>query len=153
MDNHDDRMGPREYAVFDRVFMVFGSLCKSFAPGFGAEEWEKTADAMWLWSIRKVEELVETLYAAHGNGQPIKSEPAPEPEKVATVTDGQARRFYAIARGAGYTDDGIKRLLLHHSLDSGWQIPKNLYTRLCSLAEDKKVAAKYNTTPTESMPR
>jgi hypothetical protein len=151
MDTQDDRMGPKNYAKFEKTFMVFGSLCKSFAPGFGYEEWEKAADEMWLWSVRKVDELVEGLYA-NGNGQPTEPQPEPEPEKVPTVSDGQAKRFYAIAKGAGYTDDGIKKLLLHHNLESGWQIPKPLYNRICSLAEDKKLAAKYNNTREEHIP-
>jgi hypothetical protein len=151
MEN-DDRMEHKNYHKFHKTFILFGSLCKSFAPGFSYEEWEKAADDMWLWSIRKVDELVEALYA---NGTERKTEPEPEqqPKKEETVSEGQAKRFYALAKGAGYTDEGIKKLLLHHSLESGWQIPKPLYNRICSLAEDRKLAAKYNNTKEEHIPR
>ena len=39
MDN-SHKMGSKAYAWFDHTFMLFGSLCKSFAPGIPSEDWK-----------------------------------------------------------------------------------------------------------------
>jgi hypothetical protein len=152
----DNRMGPKNYAKFDKTFMLFGSMAKSFGAMVGPENWEELADAMWLWSVNKVDEYVETLYATDepaDASKPVEEPSEPVVSQEPTISEKQAKRFYAIAKGAGYTDEGIKRLLLHHNLESVWKITNNFYKRLCQLAEDKKLAGKYNHTPTEHIPR
>ena len=161
----DGKMGPKKYASFERTFVLFDSLCKSFAPGTPIEDWEGWADQWLLWAKKKAKELVDEAYNGQKEtpqtSQTSRTEDAPKP-KAATqeevdsfrnghpptpqevVTDGQARRFYGIARNSGFTDEGLEKLLKHHGVKSSWHIPKSKYTNFVSLAQNKNLAQQYN---------
>lgn len=60
------------------------------------------------------------------------------------ITDSQVTRFWSIARSTGFSDDGVKRLLLSRGLESSKIIPKSAYDELCLRVGDRDVAAHYN---------
>jgi hypothetical protein len=54
----EERMSAKQYAKFDKVFFLFGSVSKTVQP-LRPDEWQPLAEAMWTWAIDKVGTLVE----------------------------------------------------------------------------------------------
>jgi hypothetical protein len=66
--------------------------------------------------------------------------PIQEPQKKATsndqtISEAQRKRFYAIAKGAGYSDDEIKKHLLSLGIEHTADIKKDEYDDLCEWAK------------------
>jgi hypothetical protein len=61
------------------------------------------------------------------NGQAGAGKPAPEP----VITDKQAKRMYAIARGGGWNDEQIKIYLRGQGIEHSLQTPVSQYDRIC----------------------
>jgi hypothetical protein len=143
-NGNGDRMGPRAYAAYEKTFMLFGSLAKSFAPGVPVEDWQVWADQWLHWAREQATELVDGAY----NSEKEKAaEPAPpEGEKEEGVINAnQAKRFYTIAYNeGGYTQEGIKRLLKKHGLTSAYKMKTRMYEAFCSRAKSKSLAADCN---------
>jgi hypothetical protein len=56
-----------------------------------------------------------------------------------TISDSQAKRFYAIAKGSGYGDEEIKKWLLDsYDIESSKLIPKAKYEEICKIVGVKK---------------
>ena len=55
---HDEKMSYRQYAKFEKVFFLYGSLSKMVQP-VRPDEWKKLAEDMWSWAIVKVSALVD----------------------------------------------------------------------------------------------
>ena len=69
-----------------------------------------------------------------------KQQTAP-PEQQDVISEAQAKRFYAIAHGAGYKDEEIKKWLLEsYDVDSAKKIPKTKYDEICQIVGVKKDA-------------
>lgn len=49
------------------------------------------------------------------------------------ISEAQAKRFYAISRGAGWTEEQGKALLAHFNLDNSRLIPRKFYEELCAI--------------------
>lgn len=64
-----------------------------------------------------------------------------------TITEAQARRFWAIALETGYTRDGVYRLLKANGCKEAEQITRSEYDGICALAEDEQLAYSYNRDP------
>ena len=153
-NGNGDKMGSRAYAAYEKTFMLFGSLTKSFAPGVPVEDWQGWADQWLTWSKTKAKELVDEAY----NGAKEKAADPPPQEKeekaadrvtgekkeeVQYINDAQARRIYGIAMNTGFTKDTFKEFLERHGCKDAWHIPKKKYTSLCELAGDPKVATQF----------
>jgi len=55
------------------------------------------------------------------------------------ISEAQAKRFYAIAKGSGYTDEEIKEWLMNsYAIDSSKKIPKSKYEEICKIVGVKK---------------
>jgi hypothetical protein len=54
----DERMSSRQYAKYEKVFYLYGSLSKMVQP-VRPDEWKQLAEAMWSWAIVKVSALVD----------------------------------------------------------------------------------------------
>jgi hypothetical protein len=51
-------MSYRQYAKFDKVFFLYGSVSKMVQP-VRPDEWKKLAEEMWSWALVKVSALVD----------------------------------------------------------------------------------------------
>ncbi|MBI3798038.1 MAG: hypothetical protein HY268_13860 [Deltaproteobacteria bacterium] len=143
-NGNGDKMGSRAYAAYEKTFMLFGSLTKSFAPGVPVEDWQGWADQWLDWSQKKAKELVDEAY----NGKEEKTENPPPPEEkkeenVRYANDAQAKRIYGKAMNAGFTKETFKAFLERHNCKDAWHIPLSKYDDLCELASDAKVAAQF----------
>ena len=54
----EERMSAKQYAKFDKVFYLYGSVSKMVQP-VRPDEWQKIAEEMWNWAIVKVSALVD----------------------------------------------------------------------------------------------
>ena len=55
------------------------------------------------------------------------------------ISEAQSKRFYAIAKGSGYTDEEIKKWLMDsYGIDSSKKIPKSKYEEICKIVGVKK---------------
>jgi hypothetical protein len=77
-----------------------------------------------------------------------KTEPRPfgQPVPPTLITEGQRKRFWAIAQKL-YSKDGIRRLLAYYGFESTSQITTITYDDLCSKAQDLSLADYYNQAP------
>lgn len=64
---------------------------------------------------------------------PQKKSDAPSSDQP-TISEAQKKRFYAIAKGTGYSDDEIKKKLLTLGIEHTADILKTQYDELCSWA-------------------
>ena len=64
-----------------------------------------------------------------------------------TITEAQARRFWAIALETGFTRPGVYRLLNANGCQDAEQIGCEEYDELCALVEDEELAFRYNRDP------
>lgn len=65
--------------------------------------------------------------------EPLGSEPL--------ISEAQGKRFYAIAKGSGYSDDEIHKWLVEsYGIDSTKDIPKSKYEEMCKIMGIKKDA-------------
>jgi hypothetical protein len=94
----------------------------------------------------KKEQHVETENVPETSPQRYDEEPpqgntASDEDKPALISDNQRKRFYAMAKGAGKSDDEIKQFLIDMiGSDHTSDIPKGKYKYLCNEIS-KKVAA------------
>lgn len=66
-----------------------------------------------------------------GNGR--TQEPSgDDPGQVTTISEGQVKRFWAIARSSGWTEPEVKTLLGKHGVESTSAIPTTSYDELCN---------------------
>jgi hypothetical protein len=79
----------------------------------------------------------ETQGMVNGNKPPV-AEPQKKGEGDPTkISEAQKKRFYAIAKGTGFSDDEIKKHLLTLGIEHTADILKSQYDDLCKLAEGK----------------
>lgn len=70
------------------------------------------------------------------------SKPTEEPKPI---TDRQMKRFWALAKGAGYTDAAVKRMLSERfKLGGASELTRDTYEAACEAAEDPEAAEHYN---------
>jgi hypothetical protein len=69
--------------------------------------------------------------------QPKSDSPQqPEPQS-GLISDAQSKRFYAIAKGAGWTDESLKKWLMdNYQIDSTKKITKQQYENICEIAKE-----------------
>lgn len=58
-----EKMGSKQYAKYDRLFMAFGSIMNGLQGQLTTENWEPIADKVWSWVEKRVSKYVDTLYA------------------------------------------------------------------------------------------
>jgi hypothetical protein len=68
----EERMSAKQYAKFDKVFFLYGSVSKMVQP-VRPDEWQKIAEDMWKWAMTKVSALVDEYTDGF-------IEPPPEPD-------------------------------------------------------------------------
>ena len=85
-----------------------------------------------------IQDLPPEMQQEISNSQP-NTKPTVEPPTSKSQTNGdlisdpQAKRFYAIAKGVGLADDYINKWLMEkHNLKSSRDIPKNKYEEICN---------------------
>jgi hypothetical protein len=93
-------------------------------------------------SIGQVEQLFKLMEALSETLKP--QEEGQWDEETPVITTEQVKRFWAIARTTGYTDNGVKALLAINGIESSKQIPKHLYEDLCTDLESAQMAAWWN---------
>jgi hypothetical protein len=54
----EERMSAKQYAKFDKVFYLYGSVSK-MVTSVRADEWKQLAEDMWVWAVEKVGTLVD----------------------------------------------------------------------------------------------
>lgn len=54
----EERMSAKQYAKFEKVFFLYGSITKLVEP-VRPNEWQAIAEEMWSWAIVKVSALVD----------------------------------------------------------------------------------------------
>lgn len=135
------KMGSKAYAWFDHTFMLFGSLCKSFAPGIPVEDWQGWADQWLAWAKTNAKNLVDE--ACNGKEEKAEHPSPPSEEPIKYANDAQARRIYAVAMQAGFTKESFKQFLERHHCKDAWHIPISKYNELCELAGDKNIATQF----------
>jgi len=62
---------------------------------------------------------------------------SPQPNQVRMISEAQARRFYAIRKGTGWSDQETERHLKCLGINSDREIPTSMYEELCKWAEGK----------------
>ena len=90
-----------------------------------------------------LEDLPDGMELGANGKQPIKEPQKKKPPEQSTppiqgevITDPQRKRFYAIAKGTGATDDQIKEWLYReYDIEHTNQIPKSLYDEICKKVE------------------
>ena len=58
----DDKLVPKQYAVYDRTFMAFGSLMNACQHIITEKNKEEVAGWAWNFALKNTELLVEDLY-------------------------------------------------------------------------------------------
>jgi len=64
-----------------------------------------------------------------------------------TITEAQARRFWAIALDTGYNRGGVQRLLHGFGYEEAEEIALDDYDEMCRIAEVEEAAFEYNRDP------
>jgi hypothetical protein len=72
-------------------------------------------------------------------------------DRPALITDGQRKRFWAIANKSGYTKPAVKVWLSSMGIESTSNIETNQYELLCKQAENPDLAKFWNTQSTPSL--
>ena len=62
---------------------------------------------------------------------------SPQSPQVRVISEAQARRFYAIRKGTGWSDEETSRHLKSLGINSDREIPATMYDELCAWAEGK----------------
>jgi hypothetical protein len=108
-------MDEKTYAIYDKIFMLYGSTIKQFA--FHPVDWKKTADEVWFWSIARVSQYVHECYEGKPNDNGGELEELPEQneitvKKIKQVKTGERNgrpwTLYLLETSGGgfYTFDG-----------------------------------------------
>lgn len=101
--------------------------------------------------VSRESEAEEPATAATANGHETTAKPAVTPPQRGTaptqasgstkptiISEAQARRFYAIAKGAGWQDDELKNWLKStYGLDSDRDIPRSQYEAICTAVQQE----------------
>ncbi len=66
--------------------------------------------------------------------QAKKEPPEPTPDMKRVITESQRKRFFAIAKGSGKTDDEMKAYLLSLGIEHSASVPFDRYEEICSWA-------------------
>lgn len=82
------------------------------------------------------QEAVNEEKPKNGNGKPAPPPAQPTQAPPANViSEAQAKRFYAIRKGKGWSDQQVAALLKDHGIADDRQIPRKFYDGLCSIVE------------------
>ena len=73
----EERMSAKQYAKFDKVFFLYGSVSKMVQP-VRPDEWQKIAEEMWAWANTKVSALVDEYTEGFIESPPEVETPAAE---------------------------------------------------------------------------
>jgi hypothetical protein len=79
----DERMSSRQYAKFEKMFFLYGSLSKMVSP-VRPDEWKQLAEEMWTWAMVKVSALVDAYTEGFIDPPPDLSAPDMSVSDVAT---------------------------------------------------------------------
>jgi len=85
----------------------------------------------------KKEQILTVDYKGKGGNKPPIQEPGKTPDAKADpskISEAQKKRFYAIAKGTGFSDDEIKEHLAKDGIEHTADIPKAKYDELCKWA-------------------
>jgi hypothetical protein len=83
-------------------------------------------------------EVAKNVKNDHSEDAPdAQNEPEPEKEAVRVISEPQAKRFYAIARGAGI-EDTKGWLFSNFNIESSKEIPVSQYEEICKAAQENK---------------
>jgi hypothetical protein len=77
----EERMSAKQYAKFDKVFFLFGSVSKTVQP-LRPDEWKQLAEDMWAWAIDKVGTLVDQCTDGFLEAPPTLADYDDRPEVV-----------------------------------------------------------------------
>ncbi|MBD3308362.1 hypothetical protein GF339_18135 [candidate division KSB3 bacterium] len=133
----------RQQLVWDRTFMAFGSVMKAMAGNIEPDDWQTTANEVWKWAAQKTHALAGRLFAEAEEENTENGYDAEHP--VRFITEKQRKRFYAIAKGAGFSNDALKLFLVKRGISSSGMIPVDRYEQICRLAGNPSTAKYYET--------
>jgi phage recombination protein Bet len=110
-----------------------------------------------LYTSEEMEQMTQTeatIEPAHSQTTSQPTQPTKKAADVARnpnmISQAQGKRLYAIAKGAGYTDDGLKQLAAAYGAfddegkPSSKHIPVRLYDQICNSAQDSEQATMFN---------
>ena len=83
----EERMSAKQYAKFEKVFFLYGSVSKMVQP-VRPDKWQKIAEEMWSWAIVKVSALVDEYTDGFLDAPPVVETPAAESPHVETKGRG-----------------------------------------------------------------
>ena len=75
----EERMSSKQYAKYEKVFFLYGSVSKMVQP-VRLDEWKQLAEEMWSWAIVKVSALVDAYTEGFLEPPPLVETPPQEPE-------------------------------------------------------------------------
>jgi hypothetical protein len=67
-----ERMNSKNYQVWEKQYMVFGSIMRGFSGQLEQENWEEISQKAWDWAKTRTKELIEELY--RNNEEEIEEE-------------------------------------------------------------------------------
>lgn len=128
-------------ATMIRKVALVQSLREAFPDEFGGmyspEEMPVDASALPVYEAGRPPVIVNPE-AGNGNARQAVSAPQKKGEGDPNkISEAQKKRFYAIAKGTGYSDDEIKAHLATLGIEHTADILKSQYEELCAWAEAK----------------
>jgi len=107
--------------LYDRSYMLFGSVCRVLAGKVPAKDWKVTVEDIWSWAKRKVEELHVDV---PDFSPPAKEEPPPKAALTAEyINDIQTQKFKERCLKLGLSEEGIRLFLIEHGIENIPKIP------------------------------
>lgn len=97
------------------------------------------ASSIFTQDVEDVPEEMRDTADDRPAGKPPIQPPQKKSEQPAngdTISEAQAKRFYAIAKGAGFEDGGKKWLKNHYNLESDRAIPRAQYDAIVKAVQD-----------------
>ena len=80
----EERMPAKQYAKYEKVFYLYGSLSKMVQP-VRPDEWKQLAEEMWSWAIVKVSALVDEYTEGMIEPPPVVEPPQQETPPTQTT--------------------------------------------------------------------
>jgi type IV secretory pathway VirB10-like protein len=152
--------------LYDKAYMLYGSTARLLSGKVATKDWQATAQAMWEWAKRQVEEMHrQTLDVPDFDGKPadppapVKADPppteppapeAPEPpkteppqEQVTYLSAEQQQIFVAHCKRQGLSEIGTQRFLKAHDIVGVAKVPLTQARELWEQVKEPDIIQQY----------
>ena len=119
----DERMPPLQYAKYEKVFFLYGSVSKMVQP-VRPDEWKRLAEEMWSWAIIKVSALVDGY--ADSTAPPVVETPVqePVPEPKGPPLKQKQITVKTVAQVKSGERNGAEWILSRITIQTMWRLPR-----------------------------